>query len=73
MANNSGGNSIGVLGVLGVVFVVMKLMGYLHWSWFYVTLPFWGGLAIVISIILIAGIGAGGFLGITALFNKNKS
>lgn len=43
--NNSGG--IGVLGVLGIVFVVLKLVGVIDWSWWYVTMPFWGSFAFI--------------------------
>jgi membrane-bound ClpP family serine protease len=43
----SGG--IGVSGLLGVAFVVLKLTGYINWSWWWVTLPFWGGLALVLG------------------------
>lgn len=48
---SSGG--IGVLGLLGVAFVVLKLTGYITWSWWYVTLPFWGGFALVIIAFLV--------------------
>jgi phosphoglycerol transferase MdoB-like AlkP superfamily enzyme len=41
---SSGG--IGVLGLLGVAFVVLKLTGFIDWSWWWVTAPFWGGLAL---------------------------
>jgi hypothetical protein len=51
-STSSGG--IGVLGLLGIVFVVMKLMGYITWSWWWVTAPFWGGFALVLAIFLIA-------------------
>lgn len=44
--DSSGG--VGVLGLLGVAFVVLKLTGYINWSWWLVTLPFWGGAVIVI-------------------------
>lgn len=46
--NNAGGG-IGVLGLLGVCFVVLKLMGYIAWSWWLVTLPFWGGIALILA------------------------
>lgn len=42
--SNSGG--IGVIGLLGVVFVTLKLTGYIDWSWWYVTMPFWGSLVV---------------------------
>ena len=51
-SSSSGG--IGVFGLLGVAFVVLKLMGYIDWSWWYVTLPFWGGAAFVLGVLLIA-------------------
>lgn len=52
MAEKSSGG-IGVIGALGVLFVAMKLMGYIDWSWWLVTLPFWGGVAIVASFMLV--------------------
>ena len=51
MENRSSG--IGVFGLLGVVFVVLKLTNYIDWSWWYVTLPFWGGIALAIFILII--------------------
>jgi phosphoglycerol transferase MdoB-like AlkP superfamily enzyme len=44
------------MGLLGVAFVVLKLTGVINWSWWLVTLPFWGGLAIVLVILIIVGI-----------------
>jgi uncharacterized protein (DUF983 family) len=52
--NNSGG--IGVFGLLGVLFVGLKLTGVINWSWWWVTLPFWGGIALVVFIVLIIAI-----------------
>lgn len=49
--NNNGG--IGIFGLLGVAFVVLKLTGVITWSWWWVTLPFWGGLALLLVIIAI--------------------
>jgi phosphoglycerol transferase MdoB-like AlkP superfamily enzyme len=40
------------LGLLGVAFVVLKLTNVIDWSWWWVTLPFWGGLALVLAILL---------------------
>jgi hypothetical protein len=40
-------HSISVLGLLGVAFVVLKLMGYITWSWWWVTAPFWGPYAVL--------------------------
>lgn len=40
----------GILGLLGIVFVVLKLTGVIDWSWWWVTLPFYGVLALFISV-----------------------
>jgi phosphoglycerol transferase MdoB-like AlkP superfamily enzyme len=47
----SGGASI--VGLLGVAFVVLKLCNVIDWSWWWVTLPFWGGPAIVLAIVIV--------------------
>ena len=56
MSDNSSSSSggIGVIGLLGVAFVVLKLTGFIDWSWWWVTAPFWGGLALVLLIVMIA-------------------
>lgn len=51
--SNSASGGIGVLGLLGVVFVVLKLTHYIDWSWWYVTLPFWGGMALLLGIFVV--------------------
>lgn len=61
MSDNSSSSSsgIGVLGLLGVVFVALKLTGYIDWSWWWVTAPFWGGfvLAILFFVVVMGVIG----------------
>jgi len=54
--SNSSSSGIGVIGMLGILFVGLKLTGYINWSWWVITLPFWGGLAVVLLIVLIAAI-----------------
>lgn len=54
--SSSSSSGIGVLGLLGVAFVVLKLTGYITWSWWWVTAPFWIGFAIAAFILLILGI-----------------
>lgn len=44
--SNTSSGGIGVLGLLGVAFVVLKLTNVIDWSWWWVTAPFWGGLAL---------------------------
>jgi len=51
MENSSGGGGMGIFGVLGVVFVMLKLIGVINWSWWLVTLPFYGGFAVVFLLI----------------------
>lgn len=46
-ASSSGG--ISILGLLGVAFVVLKLTGFIDWSWWWVTAPFWGGVAVFLT------------------------
>ncbi len=45
-----------VIGLLGVVFVTLKLTGYIGWSWWWVTVPFWGGGALFAASLLIGAI-----------------
>jgi hypothetical protein len=55
-SSSSSSSGIGVLGLLGVAFVVLKLTGFINWSWWWVTLPFWGGLVLVLIILAIVAI-----------------
>lgn len=49
-SSSSSGGGIGVFGLLGVVFVTLKLCGVINWSWWWVTAPFWGGIALFLVI-----------------------
>ncbi len=40
--------------ILGIIFIVLKLCNVIHWSWWYVTMPFWIGL--IISLIMVLGV-----------------
>jgi len=55
-SSSSSSGGIGILGLLGIVFVVLKLTGFISWSWWWVTAPFWGGFAITALIFVIGGI-----------------
>jgi len=46
MSSSSSSSGIGFFGLLGVVFIALKLLGVIGWSWWWVTAPLWGGLAI---------------------------
>jgi hypothetical protein len=39
--------AVGWVGLLGVSLIVLKLTGVINWSWWIVTIPFWGGLGTV--------------------------
>lgn len=52
----SGGISAG--GLLGVAFVVLKLCHVIDWSWWWVTVPFWGPLAFVAVLFLLFVMGS---------------
>lgn len=42
-----------VIGLLGVVFVTLKLTGFIDWSWWWVTAPFWGSFALIVVLAVI--------------------
>jgi len=48
---SSGGISMASL--LGILFVGLKLTGYIAWSWWWVTAPFWIPFLILFAIFLI--------------------
>ncbi len=51
------GNGIGFLGLLAIVFITLKLCNVINWSWWWVTTPLWGGVALYLGIASIAIIG----------------
>lgn len=58
MSSKSSSGGISTLGLLGVAFVVLKLMGFINWSWWWVTAPFWGFallwlLTVIVGLILV--------------------
>jgi hypothetical protein len=59
--NNNTSNGLGLGTILFLIFMTLKLTGYITWSWWYVTLPLWGPLSLVLVI-----------LGIVALVAYNK-
>ena len=47
---NSG---IGFSNLLALIFIVLKLTKVISWSWWLITLPIWGPIAIVLGLIAI--------------------
>lgn len=52
-SSSSSSSGISFLGLLGIVFIVLKLVGVIDWSWWYVTMPLWGGVAVLLIILVI--------------------
>lgn len=44
------GGGIGLGGALFITFLVLKLTGVIAWSWWWVTAPLWGGLAVFVGL-----------------------
>ena len=51
--SSSSSSGIGFPGLLTIVFIVLKLTGHINWSWIWVLAPLWGGIALVILMVLI--------------------
>jgi len=62
--NSNNNNGIGFFSLLGLTFIILRLTGVITWNWWWVTLPFWGGLAIILLVLLV--------MSIIALIIKNK-
>ena len=68
---------VGFMGFLALIFITLKLTGYITWSWWLVTLPLWGGVALIFSLLIIGPVMAivGAFIlaALNSLTNtKNK-
>lgn len=46
------------LALLGVLFIGLKLTHQIDWSWWYVTLPIWGGAAFGLALLILTVLGA---------------
>ena len=59
MSNQNTGGGIGLMGILFIVFLVLKLVGTITWSWWWVTAPLWGPVAVglaVMALFLLIGL-----------------
>lgn len=45
---------VSFLSLLAILFIGLKLGGVITWSWWLVTLPLWGGLALLTAFLVIA-------------------
>lgn len=61
MSTQTGASSgIGFGGLLAIVFITLKLTGVIAWSWWWVLAPLWAPIALVLLILAIACLFAGG-------------
>lgn len=49
-------NRIGFLGLLTLIFITLKLIGTVHWSWFWVLSPIWIPVALWFVLAILAGV-----------------
>ncbi len=49
-------DGIRFFGAMGILFIGLKLAGYINWSWWFVTMPLWGGLAVIVVLLIALGI-----------------
>lgn len=47
--SKSNSSGISLIGLLGIAFIVLKLCKVIDWSWWWVTLPFWGGIVLFLA------------------------
>ncbi len=50
---------IGLPGLTFLIFLVLKLMGYISWSWWWVTAPLWGVFVLAFVVLFIAKMAEG--------------
>ena len=56
--------------LLFLLFLGLKLAGIITWSWWWVTAPLWGALALILVVLVCMGIG---WLFVRALFGARQS
>lgn len=69
-AQQTSSSGVTLLGLVFIVFLTLKLCGVITWSWWWVTAPLWGGVALVALIALIGCISLG--VGLIVHMIKNK-
>lgn len=63
---------IGFCGALGLLFIGLKLTNYIDWSWWWVLLPFYLGIAILLITFLFASFLIGFSLALQNIFSNIK-
>ena len=54
--NNNSNGSLGLCSIVFIVFLILKLTGVISWSWWWVTTPLWGPIALIVGVLAILGI-----------------
>jgi hypothetical protein len=55
-SNSSSSGGVGFFGLMFLIFMTLKLTNYIDWSWWWVTIPLWGGFALIFIILVIVAI-----------------
>lgn len=53
MDNSQTSSGIGFSGLLTIVFITLKLIGTIHWSWWWVLSPVWIPAALVLGVFVL--------------------
>ncbi len=48
------GRTVEILWIVGLIFTGLKLCKVIDWSWWWVTLPFWGGISLIVLSLIAA-------------------
>lgn len=62
-----GCQNISFFSLLGLTFIVLKLCGVIDWSWWWVTAPFWGPVALALAVVVLVAVVIGAIFGCYAL------
>ena len=52
-ASSASSGGIGLGGAVFIVFLVLKLCKVINWSWWWVTVPIWGPVALILGLVAI--------------------
>lgn len=50
-SSSSSSSGIGLFGATFLVLLALKLTGHIDWSWWWITAPLWGGIALVLLVV----------------------
>lgn len=51
MSSNTTNGGVSFCGLLFITFLVLKLTEVIDWSWWWVTAPLWGGIALILGVL----------------------